>query len=238
MSHAAWDRTRCLSAWKPAPDWVLGAGRCPGAGFLQQPQDLNLVSTPIWGFLKLLSLRSWQYQNSNNNWGDRDTAKVLCSRCSAPGAPSSLPGSPCSAPYRAPRTQRCSRALSLRAASPAQASSACPQGPAPALSPGHLPLVTCETTPSRRVPVAELCSGWHSLDQPPPGRVSRATRSAGRTHSQGEPGLAVPQVSQDPPFEETARNLLEPLGNFDSTAPFCLAKGLVQCAPGTACTYS
>lgn len=68
--------TKTPVSLKPAPDWVFSAGRCPGAGFLHQPQDLNLVSTPSWGFLKLLSLRSWQYWKSNNLWGDGNTAKV------------------------------------------------------------------------------------------------------------------------------------------------------------------
>lgn len=48
---------------------------------------------------------------------------------SAPSALSSLPGFPCSPPHRVPSIQHCSRALSLRPASPAQVNSACPQGP-------------------------------------------------------------------------------------------------------------
>lgn len=208
---------------------MLGAERCPGAGFLQQPQDVNLVSTLSLGFLKLLSFRSWEYWNANNIWGDGNTAKVP-DPALLQVALSSLSGFPCLHLCRAPRTQHqtCSRALSLRAASPAQANLACPQGPAPALSPRHLPLVTCKITGVMLEGASgeELCSGWHSLDQPPPGTASWTTGPVDRTYSQGEPGLAVPQVSWDPSLQETAKNLLLPLGSLDSILPFYLAKGL------------
>lgn len=69
---------------------------------------------------------------------------------SAPGALSAQPGCPCSSP-RAQR-QAWSRALPLT--SPARANPACPRGPVPALSPGHLPLVTRKVTASPGVPVA------------------------------------------------------------------------------------
>lgn len=82
VSSLAEHEPRCLGANKmpvslePAPGWMLSAQRHPGAGFLQQPQDLNLVSTPSWSFLQFLSLRGWQYRNSNNIWGGGNTAKV------------------------------------------------------------------------------------------------------------------------------------------------------------------
>lgn len=69
---------------------------------------------------------------------------------SAPGALSAQPGCPCSSP-RAQR-QAWSRALPLT--SPARANPACPRGPVPALSLGHLPLVTRKVTASPGVPVA------------------------------------------------------------------------------------
>lgn len=122
-------------------------------------------------------------------WGHSKGARPS----SAPGALSPLSVFPC----HVPRTQHCSRALSLRAAVPAQANSVCPQGPAPALSPGHSPLVTCKIATSWRTPGTETCAQ--------PGPATTWQGPLGYRASGQDPQPRTPWASGSSSLQETAK---------------------------------
>lgn len=153
-------REACCLGLRGAPG-SLGACSRLGARFWKMPRsglpaaaarsksglstELRFPSTPL-----ARELAIQERQQHLGRWKPSGGARLR----SAPCALSALPGCPCSSLRRAPGAQRQAWSRALPLTSPSRANPACPRGPVPALSPGHLPLVTRKVTASPGVPVA------------------------------------------------------------------------------------